>query len=249
MADLNVIRFDRNGDPETGLQRWDDLPPEVLQSGAPIQSGHSFFDTANSMFTAGVWDCTPHELLPAPYEVDEFMIVLEGSIIIEHESGRSDRFRTGDSFIIPKGTPCSWQQDEYVRKFWAIHDNPATPLAADARLNAILVKPDAELPAVTGQDPALYESEVPAMGWLTLYQDPGGKFHAGVWDCSPMKRVATRIERSELMHILEGSGSITNADGVVFNFSAGDTFLVPVGMGYQWQNDEYLKKIFCSYTP
>ena len=32
-------------------------------------------------------------------------------------------------------------------------------------------------------------------------------------------------------------------------FKAGDTFMVPIGMGYQWQNDEYVKKIFCSYTP
>ena len=71
----------------------------------------------------------------------------------------------------------------------------------------------------------------------------------GVWDCSPMKRIPATIERSELMHILEGSGSITNADGVVFEFKAGDTFLVPIGMGYQWQNHEYVKKLFCSYTP
>ena len=51
------------------------------------------------------------------------------------------------------------------------------------------------------------------------------------------------------MHILEGSGSITNADGVVFEFQAGDTFLVPIGMGYRWENDEYVRKLFCSYTP
>ncbi len=87
------------------------------------------------------------------------------------------------------------------------------------------------------------------MGMNVLYQDPGGKFIAGVWESTPMTRVASTIERSELMHIIAGSGSITNADGVVFNFQAGDTFLVPVGMGYQWQNDEYVKKLFCSYTP
>ena len=51
------------------------------------------------------------------------------------------------------------------------------------------------------------------------------------------------------MHILEGSGSITNADGVIFEFSAGDTFLVPIGMGYQWHNDTPVKKFVCSYTP
>ena len=249
MADLNVIRFDRNGDPETGLQRWDDMPQEILHSGAPIQTGHTYHDADNSVFTSGVWDCTPYEQLPAPYEVDELMIVLEGSIIIEHESGKIERFNTGESFILPKGTPCIWRQDEYVRKFWAIHNNPQTPLVSDSALEAIRVNPDAALPAVTEHDPAMYESEVPEMGLLGLYQDPTGKLLAGVWECSPMKRVAGTIERSELMHILEGSGSITNADGVVFEFSAGDTFLVPVGMGYQWQNDEYVKKIFCSYTP
>ncbi|MDH3536494.1 MAG: cupin domain-containing protein [Gammaproteobacteria bacterium] len=249
MADQTVIEYERNGDPETGLQDWDPIPPEILRSGSPLQRGHTYHETAGGIFTSGVWDCTPLEQLPAPYEADEFMIVLEGSIIIEHESGKTERFRAGDSFILPKGTPCIWRQDEYALKYWAIHNNPDNPLTANPQLQPIRVDPGAELPAITGQDPAMYESEVPDMGWLTLYRDPGGRFQAGVWDCSPMKRVATTIERSELMHILEGSGSITNADGVVFNFTAGDTFLVPVGMGYQWQNDSYVRKLFCSYTP
>ena len=64
-----------------------------------------------------------------------------------------------------------------------------------------------------------------------------------------MQRKPATLARSELMHILEGSGSITNGDGVVFDFKAGDTFLVPIGMGYQWRNDEYVKKIFCSFIP
>ena len=92
------------------------------------------------------------------------------------------------------------------------------PLYKGERLE---IDPNAELPAVTGQDPALFESDVPETGMLKLYQDPSDRFLVGLWDCSPMKRVAATIERSELMHILEGSGSITNADGVVFNFRAG----------------------------
>ena len=87
------------------------------------------------------------------------------------------------------------------------------------------------------------------MGLLSLYRDPTGKFEAGIWACSPMRRVPATLARSELMHILEGSGSITNADGVVFEFGPGDTLLAPVGMGYQWQNDTPVKKLFCSYTP
>ena len=249
MPDQTVIKYDRNGDPETGLQPWDPIPAEEIQSGNPVQSAHTYFNTANGHLTSGVWDCTPHELVAGPYGVDEFMIVLEGSIIIEHQTQGAKTFRAGDCFIIPRGTPCTWRQDEYALKYFVIHDNSESPVQKDVNLNTLLVNPDADLSQVTQHDPTLYESEVPEMGLLLLYRDPSGRFQAGVWDCSPMKRVATTIERSELMHILEGSGSITNADGVVFNFQAGDTFLVPVGMGYQWQNDEYVKKIFCSYTP
>jgi uncharacterized cupin superfamily protein len=141
-----------------------------------------------------------------------------------------------------------WRQPEYIRKFWVIHDDPDSPPAA-AGLTALLTDPNAALSRMPQADAALFESEVPDMSMNILCQDPGGKFIAGVWDSTPMTRIASTIERSELMHIIEGSGSITNADGVVFNFTAGDTFLVPVGMGYQWRSDEYVKKLFCSYTP
>lgn len=249
MADLTVIKYERNGDPEYGLQDWGTYLPDIVASGEPLQHGHTYLDTATSIFSSGVWTCSPHELVSGPFNVDEFVILLEGSIVIDHESGDSQRFRSGDSFIIPKGAPIAWKQDEAVRIYYAVHDDPEIPLESDPELKAIAADPKAELPAVTGQDPAMYESEVPEVGRLTLYKDPTGKFQAGVWDCSPMKRMATTIERSELMHILDGSGSITNADGEVFNFRKGDTFMVPAGMGYQWQNDTHVRKIFCSYAP
>ncbi len=49
------------------------------------------------------------------------------------------------------------------------------------------------------------------------------------------------------MHLLEGSVTITNGDGVARTFSAGDTFLVPQGMTYQWDSVGYVKKIFCIF--
>ena len=249
MADLNVIKFNREGDPSQGLQDWGPISADIIASGNPTQIGHTYLDNDSGVFTSGVWHCTPFEQIETPYDVDEFMMVLDGSIIAVDESGNEQRFRAGEAFYIPKGTPMTWKQDEPVLKYYAIYDNAKIPLQANSELRATLINPRADLPAITQHDPAMYESEVPDMGWLTLYKDPSAKFQVGVWDCSPMKRVATTIERSELMHIIEGSGSITNADGVVFEFSAGDTFMVPVGMGYQWENHSYVRKIFCSYTP
>ena len=248
MTDQTVIVFDRDGDPQTGLQPWDPLGPETLVSGSPSQNGHICFSTSRDRLTAGVWDAPAHVETRAAYPVDEFMLLLEGSLGIENEDGSTQTFHAGQGCFIPKGAVLQWQQSEYLRKFWVIHDNPESKAAA-AGLTAMLVDPTATLTPVTGLEQAPFESDIPQMGLLSLYQDPDAKLHTGVWDCSPMKRLPSTIERSELMHILEGSGSITNADGVVFDFKAGDTFLVPVGMGYQWQNHEYVKKLFCSYTP
>ena len=248
MADQTVIRFDRDGDPETGLQTWEAMPPESIARGNPVQRGHTFFATDGDRLTAGVWDCTAYEEVRGPYPVDEFMILLEGSLDIENEDGSTQTFRSGDAFFIPRGTVLSWRQSEYLRKYWVIHDNPdATPPAPGTRAQAI--DANAPITPMTDVDPTPFEGGAPRMGLNSLYQDPGGKFIVGSWESSPMKRKPSTIERSELMHILEGSGSITNADGVVFEFQAGDTFLVPVGMGYRWENDEYVRKLFCSYTP
>ena len=247
MTDHTVIVFDREGDPQSGLQPWDPIAAETLVSGSPTQRGHTYFSTSSDRLTAGVWDAPAHVEQRDAYSVDEFMFLLEGSLGIENEDGSKQTFHAGEACFIPNGAVLQWQQSEYLRKFWVIHDNPDSAPAA-AGLTAMLVDPGVALTPVSGLEQAPFESDIPQMGLQTLYQDPEGKFVVGVWDCSPMKRVPSTIERSELMHILEGSGSITNADGVVFEFKAGDTFLVPVGMGYQWQNHEYVKKLFCSYT-
>ena len=248
MTDQTVIVFDRAGDPQTGLQPWEPIATEDLVSGSPLQNGHICFSTGGDRFTAGVWDAPAHVERQDAYPVDEFMLLLEGSLGIQNEDGTTQTFRAGEACFIPKGAVLQWQQSEYLRKFWVIHDNPESKAAA-AGMQAMLVDPNAALTPVSGLEQASFESDIPQMGMLSLYQDADGKFDTGVWDCSPMKRIPATIARSELMHILEGSGSITNADGVVFEFKTGDTFLVPVGMGYQWQNHEYVKKLFCSYTP
>ena len=38
--------FDRDGDPETGLQTWEPMDPQYVASGSPVQRGHTYFSTA-----------------------------------------------------------------------------------------------------------------------------------------------------------------------------------------------------------
>ena len=250
MADQTVITYEPHGPASTGMPEWDPMPAEAIAQGSPVQRGHEYFNTAGGALNSGVWDCTPWEGKFAPYGENEFMLVLEGSIHIVDESGATETYSKGEGFILPKGTPCTWKQTEYCRKFYVIFDDPVADRLIDASdLASIRIDCEAALPEVTGHDPALYESEVPSMHQLPLYRDASAQFEVGLWSCTPMQRKPATIARSELMHILEGRGTITNADGVVYSFGPGDTFMVPIGMGYQWQNTETVKKIYCSFTP
>lgn len=42
MADLTVLKYDRKGDPDYGMQDWGAFPPEALQSGEPVQTAHTY---------------------------------------------------------------------------------------------------------------------------------------------------------------------------------------------------------------
>ena len=250
MTDQTVIKYSPTGHPQTGLVTWDPIPPQLIASGDPVQRGHQYFGTENDRVISGVWDCTEFAQVRCPYEVDEFMIVLDGSIIIEDAAGRRQVFRAGEAFILPKYTDCAWIQSEPALKYYFIHDNPNSKTPVDAEsLSAIRIDTGAGLARVGDLDDAQFVGGIPDMGMNILYSDPSGKFSVGVWESGPMERVPGTLARSELMHILEGSGTIINGDGVEFRFNAGDTFLVPIGMGYRWHSEGYVKKIFCSYTP
>ena len=249
MTDQTVIMFSPDGG-QKPLEPWDPIAAASVASGEAAQTGNEYLSINEGSLVAGVWTCSPWVSVPAPYDVHEFMIVLEGHIIIEHENGNVQSFGPGESFAIPKGTPCVWKQTEDVRKYYFIFDDPSGAESANpTALDAIRVVVPETLPKMDAGDAAQYIGEAPTMGLESVMVDPTGQFQVAIWESTPMQRKPATIARSEIMHILEGSGSITNADGVVFNFKAGDTFLVPIGMGYQWHNTEYVKKIFCALTP
>ena len=250
MSDLKVVKFDPCGLEDPRLLEWEAIPEDTVTAGTPIQRGHFYFNIGDGMLTAGVWDCTAYESILEPYGVNEFMCLLEGTVSIIDRNGHEEVFNAGECFILPKGFSCIWKQTEYVRKYFMIFDDPSGMLPAHpGALAAIRVDLSLSAPLITQHDESQYIGAPPQMHWLTLYRDVTAQFEAGIWECSPMQRVPTKLVRSELMHIVKGCGTITNADGDVFAFSRGDTFLVPFGMGCQWTNHETVKKIFCSFTP
>ena len=66
--------------------------------------GHTFYQSADGNLAIGVWEATPGVLnIPEPYEVDELMYVLEGSIILTDADGNVSTHGPGDGVVLPKG--------------------------------------------------------------------------------------------------------------------------------------------------
>jgi uncharacterized cupin superfamily protein len=233
-----------------GLEDWGEIPAADLKSGSPKQRGRYYFNAPDIGLSTGVWDCTAFEGKMGPYSVDEFMILLEGSVTIAEANGRVTRISAGESFIIPRGLDCAWQQDGHVRKIFVIYENPAAPVpkqpAAD---HVIKLDLGATLAPCAGPDPAMLNGREPRCAEHVVYSDASGQLSVGLWSATPYDRKATPFGRYELMHFLEGHVELHDGGTSGQAFQAGETIFVPKGVPLGWRNTSDVKKIFVILMP
>lgn len=118
--ETKVYRLLPDGDPTTGMQPSSLTPPEAFTGDDRSELNHTFFATKNESILSGVWECAPCKEEIASYPVHEMMTVISGSVSLTGADGQSETFTAGDSFFIPKGTACTWQITETLRKFYMI---------------------------------------------------------------------------------------------------------------------------------
>jgi len=107
---------------QNGMTKMDNTEPFVIKGEAPLQHDNmAFTNDAENMFV-GMWDSTAFESEMRAFPCYEFVQLLEGEITITEENGTTHQFKTGDMFLIPEGTVCSWKTNGYVRKFYSILD-------------------------------------------------------------------------------------------------------------------------------
>lgn len=77
-----------------------------------------------------------------------------------------------------------------------------------------------------------------------LCSSADGKFSAGIWECTPGRFTTVRDASAETCHILRGRVTIHNPDGSSQEFSAGETFNLPLGWQGEWTVHETVRKIY-----
>ena len=243
MPKPQLIPFDR----DARLEAWEDFPEDVIVSGTRKQNGLMLFEDKARGLSAGVWEQGANETGWMDYPVNEFMMVLEGEVVIVEEE-RTVSIRAGESFIIPKGLRCRWTQPSYVKKFFVIFDD-ASGLRNEGPLRTIKIDTAAPLAPSTPPAAEMLLSPVPVQHARDWFSDASGQLHIGVWDTTGYHRKLIDFPRHELMCLLEGAVTFEDDKGRTQRFGAGDVFFVPMGTPNSWRSEGYLKKIFVIFQP
>jgi uncharacterized cupin superfamily protein len=95
---------------------------DFAMKGHSIPSGgaRELFAAASGGLRIGVWEGGPGILRLTNYSHDEYCLMISGEVVITDEAGHEETFRTGDSFVIPKGFSGTWNMKTKMRKQYAL---------------------------------------------------------------------------------------------------------------------------------
>ena len=246
-----VIRFETHGPADTGMPAMQ-LDQDDFQSALPQQHLHVYFDDEDLGLNAGVWTTTDMQEAFGPYPGDEFMVVLEGKVAMMDADGNATRVKPGESFCIRNSIPVSWKQEGFLRKFYITYENSkaSTPEIASADggvivLNAGALQAGSE--KMENTDPFVIKGNQPVQHDSTAFTNDAENLFVGMWDSTAFESEMLPFPCHEFVRLLEGEITITEADGTVNVFTAGDVFMVPEGTVCSWKTTGYVKKFYCIF--
>lgn len=99
-----------------------DPSDDNVTSEAPIENSSHVFHMGKIM--VGVYEAAPGKVHIDNARYDEFVQILEGRLILTPDGGdESYEFKTGDSFVVPKGYTGTWEMPEKYRELIVIDTN------------------------------------------------------------------------------------------------------------------------------
>jgi uncharacterized cupin superfamily protein len=235
-----IIRYDA----KAKLEQWPDFPETEISSGDRGSRGHLWLDNPALGLKVGVWEAKANLGRWMNWPVHEFMVVLEGEVVMVEEE-RETVVSAGESFFIPRGRRCIWNQAGYVKKIMVLFDDPAV----GSMKPIVKIDPNVKLQLSTPPAAEILHSGVPRQHAHEYFANATGEFAVGVWDTTGYHRKLIDFPRYELMHLLEGTVTFTDDKEASQTFRKGDTFFVPLGAPNSWKSEGYLRKIYCIFQP
>ena len=247
MDKTGIIRLERDGPGGVGLERMA-LDPKDFQSDLPDQHIHVYYEDPALGMTVGVWTTTDMQEAFGPYPDDEFMVVLEGRVVMIDGKGHETPVEQGESFFLRKAIPISWKQEGFLRKFFITYSDPNAPVPRidSAEGGVIVFNPQAlEAGLVPQAEPIGGGTQRDNL----VFTNDRGNMTVGMWETSAFESQMQPFSVHEFAQIVAGDVTITDADGTQHTFAAGDVVFVPEGTVCSWRSDGGLKKFYAIVDP
>jgi uncharacterized cupin superfamily protein len=122
---------------ETDHCNVDDLKPSPIEpswviDGTPESRSRLLSRSACKTAKTLIWSCTEGKF-NWYYDLDETIVILEGSIVLESEGMPPKRYGVGDVIVFHKGAHAKWHVEGYVRKVAFLHLNNPFPFGIAIR--------------------------------------------------------------------------------------------------------------------
>ena len=99
---------------ETDMPPW---PEEDIVSGV---SEHRYKYLYSGDINVAIYEAKPMTLRIKDYDIDEFVTVISGTLILTAEGEPSQRFEAGESVLVPKGFTGTWEMQGNFREMVVI---------------------------------------------------------------------------------------------------------------------------------
>ncbi len=176
-------------------------------------------------------------------DADTWVLAESGAVNLSGPVGAVE-LRQGHSAVIARGTPFSWRADAQAMLIAMAYAEGA---AGDPGIVAI----DNEASLGPSKPPAshLLQGETPTCRSNNHFASGDGLFKCGIWDSTPYQRAPIYFHHTELMHLLAGEVTFTDAAGRSATFSKGDTYIIEQGAECSWESRVHVAKIYSLFRP
>lgn len=150
----------------------------------------------------------------------------------------------GQSAVIARNTPFGWNSEDGATLIGMSY-----PEGDAAAPGITAIDNNAQLNPSNPPAAHLLLGETPSCRSNNHFSSGDGTFVAGIWDSTPYQRTPIFFHHTELMHLLAGSVTFTDASGRTATFSKGDTFIIEKGAECSWDSQVDVAKIYALYRP
>jgi uncharacterized cupin superfamily protein len=256
-ADSSILPLRTESLMTEAVQALPPWPASMLISG---ESAHGQKVLHEGEFVVVIYESMPAVIgINEPYPYDEFVRVLEGTVVLTSLAGDRQVYGPDDHFLVPKGWMGTWDMPSPFRELIIVEtaawNQSESAIASTFGSKRSTGKPDPEvlpllvdslrehtLEALPPWPEGVVVAGVNEHAQQVLHE---GEVVAALYGADAARlRVAAPFPYDEYVLVLEGKVVLTSEDGSSQAFGVGDGFLVPKGWTGTWDMPEqYLEKI------